>query len=120
MYAPIANIIKSCKVDNIKELLRNPQSDFMSEKSKLSGKSNEVSLLENKAGYLIEYCGCIGIGTEGDVKQIEKAIRMLLQKGNINFIPVRFECLELGVKVTKDSNDEVSIEIVFLGMHVFI
>ena len=63
--------------------------------------------IEIKSGYLLDYCGSIDIGSEGDVKQIEKAIKQLIHPGNINFVPIRFECLELGIKVTQDSDEKV-------------
>ncbi|CAB0038957.1 unnamed protein product [Trichogramma brassicae] len=69
-------------------------------------KENDVSLIDTKPGYLVDYCGSIKVGHEGDVKQIEKAIRRVLHTGNINFVPVRFECLELAIKISQDCDDK--------------
>lgn len=59
------------------------------------------------AGFSVKYCGSIYIGAKGDVKQIERAILQVLKSEEIKSVPVKFECLELGIRVTQDSNDMV-------------
>lgn len=59
------------------------------------------------AGFSVKYCGSIYIGTKGDVKQIERAILQVLKSEEVKSVPVKFECLELGIRVTQDSNDAV-------------
>lgn len=69
----------------------------------------EVIKPENllNAGFCVKYCGSIYVGTKGDVKQIEKAILQILKSEEIKSVPVKFECLELGIRVTQDSDDTV-------------
>ena len=100
----------------MKMLLQPENNQAHRTESKLSDKENGTSLLDVKPGYLVDYCGAIGVGEEGDVKQIEKAIRQLLQKGNVSYVPVRFECLELGIKATRDSDDKVNKDISFFQL----
>lgn len=96
----------------MKRLLRSPKLEFTQSDTQVPRTpprtGNGTSLIDAKPGYLLDYCGSIAIGTEGDVKQIENAIRRLLRPGNINYVPIRFECLELGIKVTRDSDDKVN------------
>lgn len=56
----------------------------------------------------MQYCGSVHVGMEGDVKQIEKAIWHLLKSGEAKPVSVRFECLEIGIKVTRETDDQVS------------
>jgi len=49
------------------------------------------------------------VGTEGDVKQIEKAIWRLLKSGEMKQVSVRFECLEIGIKITREIDDQVNL-----------
>lgn len=70
----------------------------------------ETPQLEEKslnAGFSVKYCGSICIGTEGDVKQIERAIWNLLKSGEVKLIPVKFECLEIGIRVTQDIDNVI-------------
>lgn len=74
-------------------------------------KRDQVSKLKNKtlhSGFSVKYCGSVHVGTEGDVKQIEKAIWRLLKSGEIKQVPVKFECLEIGIGVTQEIDDRVS------------
>lgn len=71
---------------------------------------NQPSTLENKtlgSGFCVKYCGTVHVGAEGDVKQIEKAIWSLLKSGEAKQVPVRFECLEIGIKVARETDDKV-------------
>lgn len=47
------------------------------------------------------------IGAEGDVKQIERAIVQVLKLEELKLVPVKFECLEIGIRVTQDADDTV-------------
>lgn len=74
-------------------------------------KKDQISKLKNKtlsSGFSVKYCGSVHVGTEGDVKQIEKAIRRLLKSGEIKQVPVKFECLEIGIVVTQEIDNRVS------------
>lgn len=74
-------------------------------------KRNQISKLKNKtlnSGFSVKYCGSVHVGIEGDVKQIEKAICRLLKSGEIKQVPVKFECLEIGIVVTQEIDDRVS------------
>lgn len=68
--------------------------------------------LSANAGYKVTYCGNISTGTEGDVKQIESAIWRLLRCQEFVSIPVRFESLEIGIRVTQQSDETVNINII--------
>lgn len=94
----------------MKQLLRSQTLEFIQPvevPQPESPQNDDQSLQEVKPGRLVDYCGSIGVGREGDVKQIEKGIRRLLHRGNINYVPVRFECLEIGVKISQDFDDKV-------------
>lgn len=69
----------------------------------------EVIKPENQlnAGFSVKYCGSIYVGTKGDVKQIERAILQILKSEEMKSVPVKFECLELGIRVTQDLDDTV-------------
>jgi hypothetical protein len=95
----------------MKKLLRYPKLEFLQPDNQeliTSLKHNEISQQQsNRLGYFLNYCGSIIIGKEGDVKQIEKAIKQFLQPGEIKYIPIRFECFELVIKITEDLSNEV-------------
>lgn len=75
-------------------------------------KKRQISKLGNKtllsSGFSVKYCGSVHVGTEGDVKQIEKAIWCLLKSEEVKQVPVRFECLELGIAVTREVDNQVN------------
>jgi len=74
-------------------------------------KKNQISKLESKtlsSGFSVRYCGSVHVGTEGDVKQIEKAIWRLLKSKDVKQVPVRFECLEIGIAVTREIDNQVN------------
>ncbi|XP_058790472.1 uncharacterized protein LOC131663816 isoform X2 [Phymastichus coffea] len=109
-FAPIVNVIKSSGLDHMKQLLRSPALEFMKPletQQPSSPQKEDKTLQEGKPGCLFDYCGSICVGREGDVKQIEKGIRRLLHIGNIKYIPIRFECLEIGVKITQNFDNKV-------------
>lgn len=92
----------------MKMLLMDPKLDeFEPEPVAVVTPVDETQLLDIKPGYLIDYCGTIKIGSEGDVKQVEKAIRKLINSGNTRRLSVRFECLELGIRVSQDCDNKV-------------
>ncbi|XP_076248305.1 uncharacterized protein LOC143188119 isoform X2 [Calliopsis andreniformis] len=105
LYAPIVNLIKNSGIDTLKKILKrfNSEMNENSEKPEIS-RSNNKSL---NAGFSIKYCGSVYIGTEGDVKQIERAILQVLKSEEIKLVSVKFECLELGIRVTQDIDDVV-------------
>lgn len=76
---------------------------------KKSGES-DLNARDNflKAGFVLKYFGSVTTGTEGDVRQIEKAISRILDSGGSQPTNVRFECLEIGIRVTRESDDDVS------------
>ncbi|XP_016913365.1 uncharacterized protein LOC107998546 [Apis cerana] len=105
LYAPIVHLIKSSGIEGLKKILKRFNSEIQDENEK-----TEIIKSENKslnAGFSVKYCGSIYIGTKGDVKQIERAILQVLKSEEIKLVPVKFECLELGIRVTQDSNDMV-------------
>ncbi|XP_011335799.2 uncharacterized protein LOC105278422 [Ooceraea biroi] len=104
LYEPIVSLIKNSGIENMKSLIQTPQSDQVKAK-----KDQKISKSEKKTlstGFFVQYCGSVHVGMEGDVKQIEKAIWRLLKSGEARQVPVRFECLEIGIKVTRESDDE--------------
>lgn len=107
IYPPIVELIKNCGIDKMRNLLRSNPPNSLLTPAKLT-KSSEIQNKYPSSGYYVKYCGSISTGSEGDVKQIEKAIWNLLQSGDKKLIPVKFECLEIGIKVTLDSDDSVS------------
>lgn len=104
MYGPIATLIKNCGIDRLKVILK-PQKpvECLEQKAVVEVKKNP-----DNPGYRVAYCGNVSTGTAGDVKQIEQAINKLIKRGDIKFIDVKFECLEIGIKVTQESDDSVS------------
>ncbi|XP_034940507.1 uncharacterized protein [Chelonus insularis] len=105
-YGPIISLIKQSGIERAQKVLKSPKNttDKVLEKSEEVNRSADT---DPNIGYQVTYCGSISTGTEGDVKQIEPAIRKLLKTDDIKSIHVRFECLEIGVKVTQKSNEEV-------------
>lgn len=106
MYAPIVHLIKGSGIAAFKNILKrfnNPEIHNNSDKTGTS-KSDEKSL---NSGFSIKYCGSVHVGSEGDVKQIEKAILQVLKKEEIKLVSVTFECLEIGITVTEDRDDTV-------------
>lgn len=59
-------------------------------------------------GFFVKYCGSVHVGAEGNVKQIEKAMWRLLKSDEAKQVSVIFECLEIGIKVTQETDDKVS------------
>ncbi|XP_032676898.1 uncharacterized protein LOC116846755 [Odontomachus brunneus] len=105
LYEPIVHLIKSSGVESMKSLIQISQPDQVEATT-----VNQPSTLENKtlgSGFCVKYCGTVYIGAEGDVKQIEKAIWSLLKSGEAKQVPVRFECLEIGIKVAREADDKV-------------
>lgn len=97
LYEPIVHLIKSSGIERMKSLIQISQAETI--------KKDQISKLKNKtlsSGFSVKYCGSVHVGTEGDVKQIEKAIRRLLKSGEIKQVPVKFECLEIGIVVTQE------------------
>lgn len=106
LYEPIVHLIKSSGIESMKTLIQLSQLNQVE-----TSKKNQPSKLENKSlssGFRVKYCGSVHVGTEGDVKQIEKAIWHLLKSGEVKQVPVRFECLEIGIKVIQEG-DNVTI-----------
>ncbi|XP_076302566.1 LOW QUALITY PROTEIN: uncharacterized protein LOC143220866 [Lasioglossum baleicum] len=105
LYAPIVHLIRNSGIEGLKTILKKFSSEIHNESEK-----TEMSKPENEslnAGFSVKYCGCVYIGTEGHVKLIEKAILQVLRSEDIKSISVKFECLELGIRVTQDSNNTV-------------
>lgn len=106
LYEPIVHLIKSSGIESMKSLIEISQLD----QAEVT-KRDQISRLKNKtlsSGFLVKYCGSVHVGTEGDIKQIEKAIWRLLKSGEVKQVPVRFECLEIGIVVTQEIDDRVS------------
>lgn len=100
------HLIKSSGIESIKSLIQISQLD----QTEIT-KRNQISKLKNKtlnSGFSVKYCGSVHVGIEGDVKQIEKAIWRLLKSGEIKQVPVKFECLEIGIVVTQEIDNRVS------------
>lgn len=100
------HLIKSSGIESMKSLIQISQLDQTE-----TTKRNQISKLKNKtlnSGFSVKYCGSVHVGIEGDVKQIEKAICRLLKSGEIKQVPVKFECLEIGIVVTQEIDDRVS------------
>ncbi|XP_078032978.1 uncharacterized protein LOC144467861 isoform X2 [Augochlora pura] len=105
IYAPIISLIQSSGVDGLKKILKKLNSNKQNSEEKSDvAKSIQKSL---NAGFSIKYCGSIYIGTEGDVKQIKRAILQVLKSENLKLVDVKFECLEIGIRVTQDEDDKV-------------
>lgn len=107
LYEPIVHLIKNSGVESMKSLIQISQLDQMEEATK----KNQISKSGSKAlsnGFFVRYCGSVHVGPEGDVKQIEKAIWRLLKSGEVKQVPVRFECLEIGIIVTREIDNQVN------------
>ncbi|XP_029048418.1 uncharacterized protein LOC114878596 [Osmia bicornis bicornis] len=105
LYIPIIHLIKNSGIEGLKKILKKFSSENNEEKQK-----KETIKPENKAlnaGFCVKYCGSAYVGTEGDVKQIERAILLILKSEEIKSIPAKFECLEIGIRVTQDTDDKV-------------
>ncbi|XP_046413335.1 uncharacterized protein LOC124176283 [Neodiprion fabricii] len=110
VYGPIVHLIRSSNIDHMKKLLlqRSPilKPDCIGDdKSGVNNSNTENEQL--KAGFVLKYCGSISTGTEGDVRQIEKAIWRILKSEDFQSTSVRFECLEIGVRVTRANDDNI-------------
>lgn len=106
LYEPIVHLIKNSGVESMKSLIQISQLDQMEEATK----KNQISKSGSKAlsnGFFVRYCGSVHVGPEGDVKQIEKAIWRLLKSGEVKQVPVRFECLEIGIIVTREIDNQI-------------
>lgn len=102
------HLIKSSGIETMKSLIQTSQVN-----ETVADKQDNLPKLKKKSlsnGFCVRYCGTVHVGTEGDVKQIEKAIWRLLKSGEIKQVPARFECLEIGIKVTREVDDEVNID----------
>ena len=105
IFGPIVELIKSSGIEKMKNLLKTPSKSEVSPAKNFQ--SNETENKTLSSGFFVKYCGSISTGTEGDVKQIERAIWCLLRSRETKLIPVKFECLEIGIKVTLDSDETV-------------
>ncbi|KAF3429268.1 hypothetical protein E2986_10204 [Frieseomelitta varia] len=102
LYAPIVHLIKSSGIEGLKKILKRFNSEMDDEKIEMIKPENQLN-----AGFSVKYCGSIYVGTKGDVKQIERAILQILKSEEMKSVPVKFECLELGIRVTQDLDDTV-------------
>ncbi|XP_012138958.2 uncharacterized protein LOC100874999 isoform X1 [Megachile rotundata] len=105
LYLPIIHLIRNSGIEGLKKILKRFCLEQHNEESK-----NETMKSESKAlnaGFSVKYCGSMYIGTQGDVKQIERAILQVLKSEELKSVPVKFECLEIGIRVTQDSDDKV-------------
>ncbi|XP_031831754.1 uncharacterized protein LOC116426647 isoform X2 [Nomia melanderi] len=105
IYTPIIQLVRNSGAECLKKILKKFNSDKQDheEQSEIS-KSVQKSL---NAGFSLKYCGSVHIGTEGDVKQIEKAIVQVLKSDDLKLVAVKFECLEIGIRVTQDMDGKV-------------
>lgn len=106
IYEPIVKMIKESRCDYMLKLLKN------SNDNNCSSNNNKNLPSDNKkaiiSGYAVNYCGKVSSGSVGDIKQIEKSIWLLLKSNKeVKSIPVRFECLEIGVRITQSTDDNV-------------
>ncbi|KAJ8678529.1 hypothetical protein QAD02_014316 [Eretmocerus hayati] len=104
IFVPIESMIECSGLTHMKNLLHTMKAIDLSavaHKSKPSPqyRRENSTLLDTKYHGLINYCGSVKIGREGDVRQIDGAMRQLFEMKNIDRIPVRFECLELGIRI---------------------
>lgn len=99
------HLIRSSGVEGLKKILKRFASETRNGEEKPEmPKSASKSL---NAGFCVKYCGSMYIGAEGDVKQIERAIVQVLKLEELKLVPVKFECLEIGIRVTQDADDTV-------------
>ncbi|XP_011873485.1 PREDICTED: uncharacterized protein LOC105565142 isoform X3 [Vollenhovia emeryi] len=112
LYEPIVHLIKKSGIESMKSLIQVSRLDRVEEATKKSQTSKPGRKALN-SGFFVKYCGSVHVGAEGDVKQIEKAIWRLLRSGEAKKVPVRFECLEIGIVVTREvDNQEVNVHAV--------
>ncbi|XP_076666760.1 uncharacterized protein LOC143368186 isoform X2 [Andrena cerasifolii] len=105
LYAPVVHLIRNSGVEGLKKILKRFASETQNGEEKPEiPKSASKSL---NAGYCVKYCGSMYIGAAGDVKQIERAIVQVLKLEELKLVPVKFECLEIGIRVTQDADDMV-------------
>lgn len=104
-YEPIVHLIKNSGVESMKSLIEKSQLDQIEEATKKNQIPKGSKALNN--GFFVRYCGSVHVGPEGDVKQIEKAIWRILRSGEVKQVPVRFECLEIGIIVTREVDNQV-------------
>lgn len=100
------HLIQNSGIESMKSLMQTSQLDQVN-----TTKKNEITRLGSKtlnSGFLVKYCGSVHVGTKGDIKQIEKAIWRLIKSVEIKQVPVRFECLEIGIKVTQEADGQVN------------
>lgn len=102
VYTPIMHLIRNSGIESMKKIFKKSE--------KHDDEKTETSKAKNKslnAGFSVKYCGSIYIGPEGDVKQIERAILQVLKLEEVKLIPVKFECLEIGIRITEVREDTV-------------
>lgn len=112
------NLIQQSGVERLKKILQPDKTSGTIKNDKNQGEEiKDLGLLREKnklddddSGYRVTYCGFISTGTEGDVKQIEQATLRLLRSDVIKSIQVKFECLEIGIKITQLSDDTVILK----------
>ncbi|EGI66555.1 hypothetical protein G5I_04886, partial [Acromyrmex echinatior] len=103
LYEPIVQLIKNSGIESMKPLIQIDQVEETTKKSQISKLGSKTL----SSGFSVKYCGSVHVGTEGDVKQIEKAIWRLLKSGEEKQVPVRFECLEIGITVTREVDNQI-------------
>ncbi|XP_011700905.1 PREDICTED: uncharacterized protein LOC105457762 isoform X2 [Wasmannia auropunctata] len=106
LYEPIVHLIKNSGVESLMPLIQISRLDQVEEATKKSQISNKLGSKTLGSGFSVKYCGSVHVGAEGDVKQIEKAIWRLLKSGEMKQVPVRFECLEIGIAVTREVDNQ--------------
>jgi len=106
-YGPITNLLRAAGLERTK-IQKSPKSPSDGMKSVEDTNKSATKLLN--PGYAVKYCGFVSTGNEGDVKQIERAIWRLLNSGDYKKVPVRFECLEIGIRVTQESDESLLLQ----------
>lgn len=104
------HLIKSSGIESMMSLI---QASRLNQTSAVAKRDPSLSKLESKTlsnGFCVRYCGTVHVGMEGDVRQIEKAIWRLLRSGEVKQVPARFECQEIGIKVTREVDNQVSVD----------
>lgn len=107
IYEPIARLIRCCGIESVRKLL---ERSVMQSNASRRRHRNDAGERERKcfnAGFSLTYCGSVHVGAKGDVKQIEQAILNLVHSENVTSVPVKFECLEIGIRVTNDTDQEI-------------
>lgn len=103
IYGPIASLMKSSGVESLRKLL---ESAKKCDSKQLEHEPRDLDSSLN-AGFSVKFCGSLPIGSKGDVGQIERAILQLLRSGDSAPQPVKFECLEIGIRVTDSSGNVI-------------